>query len=466
MGMLSLFLAVTLFLALTCQLMGAVPSEDLDESLPDEEAWMRFPLPCISSECHQSLSNKKFIHPNMKENKCRACHTPEEGCEEYKEGPKHKFRLAGKDGELCLPCHPVKGKEFLHEPIEKKICLDCHDAHQSDFPKLVKGNPIGPLCLNCHVKGIFVGKTIHGPVGLGHCTICHESHESHYEALTRGKPTDECFRCHEDTQKELAGKEYIHKPVREDCNECHDPHASAELDRLKLPVPEGCFDCHKKEGKYMQSVTVKHDAITTEKKCLNCHKAHASNLPKELADTPLELCLVCHKEPLETEYGSIRNMLQFLNDSSYVHGPIKKGDCSACHDPHGSDYWRIVKQFFPQEFYAPFTLGMYELCFSCHEKTAALMDSSTTATGFRNGTANLHYTHVNKEYKGRTCKVCHDIHASNNPLHVTDEVPFGEWLLPLNFEQLDNGGRCTPGCHEAKEYDRLMPVENQSTAAR
>jgi predicted CXXCH cytochrome family protein len=159
-------------------------------------------------------------------------------------------------------------------------------------------------------------------------------------------------------------------------------------------------------------------------------------------------------------------MLQFLNDSSYVHGPIKKGDCSACHDPHGSDYWRIVKQFFPQEFYAPFTLGMYELCFSCHEKTAALMDSSTTATGFRNGTANLHYTHVNKEYKGRTCKVCHDIHASNNPLHVTDEVPFGEWLLPLNFEQLDNGGRCTPGCHEAKEYDRLMPVENQSTAAR
>ncbi len=137
--------------------------------------------------------------------------------------------------------------------------------------------------------------------------------------------------------------------------------------------------------------------------------------PKQLKNAPVDLCLVCHNEEMETPFGNIINMAKFLDDNSYIHGPIMKGDCSACHNPHGSDYWRIVKKFFPQEFYAPFSLGMYELCFSCHDKTKALTEKTSTVTGFRNGQTNLHFMHVNKDYKGRTCKACHDIHGSNNP---------------------------------------------------
>jgi predicted CXXCH cytochrome family protein len=156
-------------------------------------------------------------------------------------------------------------------------------------------------------------------------------------------------------------------------------------------------------------------------------------------------------------------MSAFLDDNSYVHGPIRKGDCSACHNPHGSDYWRIIKEYFPQEFYAPFSLGMYELCFGCHEKTTALTEETSTLTGFRNGEVNLHFKHVNKDYKGRTCKACHNIHASNNPLHIDYDFPFGLMFLPINYEPLENGGRCTPGCHETKEFNRINAVDNKST---
>jgi predicted CXXCH cytochrome family protein len=417
---------------------------------------------CLTSECHQELKKEKYVHPNIKENKCVICHEPAKGSTHYQSGKKHTFTLKGNDAELCFPCHKIGQKEYVHETIKKGICLECHNAHQSRYPKLLKSVPIATICLKCHVKGIFRGKTIHGPVALGHCNICHEPHESYYESLTRGEATEECFKCHEKEKKEFD-KEYVHKPVREDCNDCHDPHASPEVNRLRLPSPDSCYDCHKDQEKFIESVNVKHDAITEDKQCLNCHTPHASNLPKQLKSAPMDLCLVCHNKEMDTPYGTIMNMVGFLDNNSYVHGPIKKGDCSACHNPHGSDYWRLVRQYFPQEFYAPFSLGMYELCFGCHEKTTALTEETSTLTGFRNGEHNLHFSHVNKDDKGRTCKACHDIHASNNPMHIAYDFPYGQWVLPINYEPMENGGRCTPGCHETKAFDRNNPVDNKST---
>lgn len=439
----------------------ALTESNLAEQQPEKEMPAPVVKTCITSECHQELMKEKYVHPNIKEKKCLICHDPTKGCTEYQSGKKHTFTLKGNDAELCFPCHKIGEKEYVHETIKKGICLVCHNAHQSQYSKLLKSSPIASICLKCHVKGIFKGKTIHGPVAMGHCNICHEPHESYYEALTRGKATEECFKCHVKEKKEF-NKEYVHKPVREDCNDCHDPHASPEPNRLILPLPEGCYDCHKEQKKYIESVSVVHGAITEDKSCLNCHTPHASNLPKQLKDVPMELCLTCHNQERETPYGTIRNMVGFLDDNSYVHGPIRKGDCSACHNPHGSDYWRIVKQYFPQDFYAPFSLGMYELCFSCHEKTTALTEETTTITGFRNGETNLHFMHVNKKDKGRTCKACHDIHASNNLVHISYDFPYGQWLLPINYEPLENGGRCTPGCHETKEFNRINPVDNKS----
>ena len=75
--------------------------------------------------------------------------------------------------------------------------------------------------------------------------------------------------------------------------------------------------------------------------------------------------------------------------------------------------------------------------------------------GFRDGDLNLHWVHVNRE-KGRTCRACHEVHASSNPFHIRDSVPFGrdKWELPINYEINDTGGSCAPGCHSAQIYSR------------
>jgi predicted CXXCH cytochrome family protein len=97
----------------------------------------------------------------------------------------------------------------------------------------------------------------------------------------------------------------------------------------------------------------------------------------------------------------------------------------------------------------------------CHEKDLAAEEWTTTMTGFRNGEQNLHYVHVHKAVKGRTCRACHDAHATNNPRHIRDSVPFGNWSLPVGYTKTETGGQCLPGCHQMFRYDRKNPVDNR-----
>jgi hypothetical protein len=93
-----------------------------------------------------------------------------------------------------------------------------------------------------------------------------------------------------------------------------------------------------------------------------------------------------------------------------------------------------------------------------------LAEKAEGLTGFRNGPRNLHAVHVNKE-KGRNCRACHSTHASGNELHVRDNVPFGRWQMPINYERTTTGGSCSPGCHKPYEYNRQAAVPYESTSA-
>ncbi|MFC1781938.1 hypothetical protein ACFLZ8_06730, partial [Planctomycetota bacterium] len=100
-----------------------------------------------------------------------------------------------------------------------------------------------------------------------------------------------------------------------------------------------------------------------------------------------------------------------------------------------------------------------ELCFGCHEKTLVQTSTTEDLTDFRNGNQNMHFLHVNKESRGRTCRACHQTHASNQLKHIRESVPYGGWDLPINFSKTDTGGLCRPGCHMPKAYDRQTPVD-------
>ena len=122
------------------------------------------------------------------------------------------------------------------------------------------------------------------------------------------------------------------------------------------------------------------------------------------------------------------------------------------HEKLGLDSWstrkvwglrfrgRKTKEARVARFYAPFDLQNYELCFFCHEQKVVLEPKSMD-TSFRNGNVNMHYLHVNRE-KGRTCRACHAEHASNNPVHIRDSVPYGQWEMPIEFEKTATGEVC------------------------
>jgi len=126
---------------------------------------------------------------------------------------------------------------------------------------------------------------------------------------------------------------------------------------------------------------------------------------------------------------------------------------------HGSDHFRLLADSYPPIFYSPFAEENYALCFLCHEKSLVRTATTSDLTSFRNGDENLHFLHVNKERRGRTCRACHQTHASNQPKHIRKSVPYGMWDLPLNFKKTETGGSCLPGCHVKKNYDRDNPVD-------
>jgi predicted CXXCH cytochrome family protein len=185
-----------------------------------------------------------------------------------------------------------------------------------------------------------------------------------------------------------------------------------------------------------------------------------------LRDEEQALCLDCHNQPQQASDGHvIPDMTPVLVNARFLHGPIRVGNCSACHYTHASRYTMLLRNYFPREFYEAFHLEDYALCFTCHSESTVLEGESSSFTGFRDGSTNLHFVHVNRQDKGRTCRTCHEIHGSNLTKHMASTVPFegGGWAMPIRIQQTETGGRCSPGCHEPREYGRL-PQQSDSPA--
>jgi predicted CXXCH cytochrome family protein len=385
---------------------------------------------CKTSKCHSQMGQEKFVHGPVAEGECTVCHG---------KSPKHKDKP---------------------NPVEEGECIACHSPHESPnkFQLSVKG---GELCFNCHDEEIVEGKFVHGPVAVGGCIACHEPHTADYEKNLRAEGPALCFMCHTDKAEAIHEAEFIHKPVSENCISCHDPHSAERQFMIESQLPALCLDCHKEKKEQLTTVSVKHGALETERTCLNCHDAHMSNIAKNLIMEPMDLCLSCHDKEYKSDNGkSIMDIKKWLVENTDHHGPIKQKDCSGCHNPHGSENFRILRSPYPPTFYKPFAIDNYNLCFSCHEKTIVLNPETTKLTNFRNGNENLHFKHVNKPIKGRTCRACHETHASNFPKHIRETVPFGAWDLPVNYQKTDTGGSCTPGCHKLKKYDRVKKEIN------
>jgi len=418
---------------------------------------------CVTDKCHANMGKDKFVHGPAAVGQCEICHISD-GPFKVVGGKHGKFKSIDKASDLCYKCHDkLDSKKSVHSPVKDGFCTMCHNPHQSPYKFMLMGDG-QELCFMCHDKAMVSGKFVHSPVAAGECLMCHNPHQADFPRMLSADGNEVCFSCHADKAEAFKSRKFIHKPVQEKCVNCHSPHSGNSKFNLKTEGSQDlCLGCHTDKKDWIANVKVKHGGLSSDRKCLACHDPHVSDYPKQLAKKPVDTCFICHDKDYKESDGKVRtmNMLDYLAKNKDHHGPIRQGDCSSCHNTHGSDNFRILRKYFPPVFYAPFDPKNYDLCFSCHEKTLVLEEKTTTLTGFRNGDKNLHYVHVNKTVKGRTCRACHDAHATNNPRHIRDSVPFGEWGLPVGFKKTDNGGSCLPGCHRKFEYNRVSPIKNK-----
>jgi predicted CXXCH cytochrome family protein len=348
-----------------------------------------------------------------------------------------------------------------HEALEDD-CVECHDPHGGSTKAMLidaKNENLAPLCFNCHEEDIVAEEYKHGPAALGACNECHDPHASNRKRLLLSGGADLCAGCHEELAETIDAAEHVHDPADDDCTDCHDPHSGPHPFMLPAAKRALCNECHEEIVAKAEQSDFQHAPTTTEEECVGCHSPHASNAAPLLRKPQRELCLGCHDEPMKTERGWLKDMSSWLAEHEVWHKPVTEDDCSGCHRPHGSANFRLLKKPFPESFYTSFDKANYGLCFSCHEEALVTIRSTQSVTNFRDGQRNLHFLHVNRKKRGRSCRACHEVHASNHALHVRERVPFGRWMMPINFDKSAEGGSCAPGCHAPESYSRELQAE-------
>ena len=259
----------------------------------------------------------------------------------------------------------------------------------------------------------------------------------------------ECTDCHGD----LLEPSVRHYPAEDGCENCHEAtgasHPSDSLGfRLMDRVPALCFYCHEEP----ESSAHMHYPVAAGE-CLDCHDAHATEGASLLRLTDPDLCLSCHNRSFRGDSSGTVHISRLVQGNRMAHSAIEGGGCTSCHRSHGSDYRALLVDRFPEADYVPALVDSFALCFLCHDTDLLEAEETRLGTQFRDGQRNLHRLHINGD-EGRNCRMCHNLHGSALPFLIRERLEFGNWEMQLNFQPVEQGGSCLPGCHGKLSYQR------------
>jgi predicted CXXCH cytochrome family protein len=319
------------------------------------------------------------------------------------------------------------------------------------------GTPIPTLRTN-QLAPLAAGETaisLHTPFADGDCSLCHQNKDPKAPGPLLKAANEICLECHEDFGP-IMSRKFSHVAAKESCVNCHNPHNARFSHLLVDDIGPLCLSCHTDMKSVTTEAKVKHDATVKDKACINCHNSHGANVEHLLIGLPYDLCVTCHGQDGVKDHAGqeLTNFKKLLAENPEHHGPVVDKDCSACHNPHGAEHFRLLSWEYPSQFYSPYDPKLYALCFECHEESACEDPQTKTLTLFRNGDVNLHYLHVNKAERGRTCRACHEVHAAKQTHQMRDGVPYGSkgWILKINYTKTPFGGTCAKTCHDTKSY--------------
>ncbi len=208
---------------------------------------------------------------------------------------------AAVQNESCLSCHQKDSKRHLwagsiHD-VRDVACASCHNIHRGTDKVLDKLTQ-PEVCYACHAgQRIKAGKPWHHPVieGKMTCSDCHNAHGSAGPMLMkRDTVVETCYTCHAEKRGPFV---HDHPPVTENCGICHEVHGTTAENLLKTRQPFLCQTCHTPHGPFPPAVATgktpqqpgwwNGSTITQGRGCTNCHtEIHGSNNPSLTAPTP------------------------------------------------------------------------------------------------------------------------------------------------------------------------------------
>ena len=320
--------------------------------------------------CHSAIKQKldePVVHAAV-EMGCESCHLNHR--EPGLTAPKPY--LNDQQPDLCLTCHDAEDSAIVTahhgQPFAKARCTSCHDPHAAALPKLIPAEQ-------------------HGPYGARQCEACHQPPKDGAVQLTAATTAALCFGCHEELKQRFEGAPHKHSLLAGDpntCADCHDPHGSEHPYYLVKDAEQLCLDCH---GEVIAGKKYVHEPV--RRSCVLCHDPHAEANEKQLYAAGNDLCLECHggnaakivrtSKPFALfggratlEPGTFENLAMLLLREGGTVGhplashPVKKPaeadkpamNCLTCHLPHGAKMSR--------DLLVTDTAKVNDLCLRCH----------------------------------------------------------------------------------------------------
>ena len=233
---------------------------------------------CLS--CHRTGTNvpKDGSRHAALDMGCDTCHVSHKSGDPAKR--EFSFHLTKDAPQLCLDCHDVKDeslqKAHAGQPFSTADCLQCHDPHQSNRPKLMQA---------------FVHAPFEG--GKDSCSTCHQAPNDGKITLTQASAKELCVSCHSEKTEQIEKAKVQHPGAAGDCTDCHNPHAGRSPGFPKPDAVNVCLTCHADQAEQHKKRVLHQPAF--EQGCATCHEPHGGDNPRLLrAQNTNALCLECH----------------------------------------------------------------------------------------------------------------------------------------------------------------------------
>jgi DmsE family decaheme c-type cytochrome len=219
---------------------------------------------------------------------------------------KHSKTPPAARNDACLSCHQrdttrTHWAGSTHQARDV-ACTSCHEVH-TGHDKVRDKRTQSEVCFACHKEQrAQVNRPSRHPIPEGKmtCSDCHNAHGSTGPKLMkRDSVNDTCYTCHMEKRGPFV---HPHEPVTEDCGNCHNPHGTVAESMLKVRPPFLCHQCHTPHGGNLaqlsgqgQNATLIGPATggksginyTQARGCANCHtQVHGTNNPTPTNPTP------------------------------------------------------------------------------------------------------------------------------------------------------------------------------------